>query len=297
MIAMSNQMGAHINALFAPRPAPEHKAPYSMQVGKKRGLPYSGLSAYLSELETPEEYENNFRNFKAIEQRMERRIRISEERKESAKMMVEANTIDWNPSAYTFESDAYKTLFVGRLSYLTDEAKLKREMEQYGSVKSVTMVNTKDEGKPRGYGFVEFEHERDMKTAYKHADGRKIDGKRILVDVERGRTVKEWKPRHLGGGLGSSRKEKPKKTKQEKAEVRRQEAAQARADKMRAQRHAEAAKRAAESAASQVDGRGGTRGGYNERDRGGDRRGYDDRSRDYRGGGDTQGRSDYRGGR
>jgi hypothetical protein len=58
-----------------------------VQVGKKRGLPYSGLSAYLSELETPEEYENNFRNFKAIEQRMERRIRISEERKESAKMV------------------------------------------------------------------------------------------------------------------------------------------------------------------------------------------------------------------
>ena len=26
--------------------------------------------------------------------------------------------------------------------------------------------------------------------AYKYADGRKIDGKRVLVDVERGRTVK-----------------------------------------------------------------------------------------------------------
>src|SRR5215472_14665792 len=27
-------------------------------------------------------------------------------------------------------------------------------------------------------------------------------GKRILVDVERGRTVRGWKPRRLGGGLG-----------------------------------------------------------------------------------------------
>ena len=35
-------------------------------------------------------------------------------------------------------------------------------------------------------------------AAYKHADGKKIDGKRVLVDVERGRTVKGWLPRRLG---------------------------------------------------------------------------------------------------
>jgi len=35
-------------------------------------------------------------------------------------------------------------------------------------------------------------------VAYKHADGKKIDGRRVLVDVERGRTVKGWRPRRLG---------------------------------------------------------------------------------------------------
>ena len=35
-------------------------------------------------------------------------------------------------------------------------------------------------------------------AAYKHSDGKKIDGRRIVVDVERGRTVKTWKPRRLG---------------------------------------------------------------------------------------------------
>ena len=35
-------------------------------------------------------------------------------------------------------------------------------------------------------------------AAYKHADGKKIDSKRVVVDVERGRTVKSWKPRRLG---------------------------------------------------------------------------------------------------
>ena len=35
-------------------------------------------------------------------------------------------------------------------------------------------------------------------AAYKYGDGKKIDGKRVVVDVERGRTVKSWRPRRLG---------------------------------------------------------------------------------------------------
>lgn len=43
------------------------------------------------------------------------------------------------------------------------------------------------------YAFLEYENEDDMRIAYKRADGRKIDGRRVLVDVERGRTVRDWK--------------------------------------------------------------------------------------------------------
>ena len=47
-------------------------------------------------------------------------------------------------------------------------------------------------GKSRGYAFVEFESKTDMKECYKAADGRKIEGRRVLIDVERGRTVENW---------------------------------------------------------------------------------------------------------
>jgi U1 small nuclear ribonucleoprotein len=47
-------------------------------------------------------------------------------------------------------------------------------------------------GKPRGYAFIEYEHKNDMKQAYKMADGRKVEDRRVLVDVERGRTVPNW---------------------------------------------------------------------------------------------------------
>merc|ERR1711920_1180095 len=86
------------------------------------------------------------------------------------------------------------------------------EFEVFGSIQKVRMIYDQ-KGKPRGYAFVEYEHERDLKNAYKQGDGKKIDGRRVMVDVERGRTVEGWMPRRLGGGRGPGRVGKPKKSK------------------------------------------------------------------------------------
>mmetsp|Transcript_20363 Transcript_20363/g.28635 ORF Transcript_20363/g.28635 Transcript_20363/m.28635 type:complete len:579 (-) Transcript_20363:836-2572(-) len=64
---------------------------------------------------------------------------------------------------------------------------------------------SKNISKSRGYAFVEYEHEEDMKKAYRAADGMKIEGRAIVCDVERGHTVPNWLPRRLGGGLGGTR--------------------------------------------------------------------------------------------
>merc|ERR1712187_571496 len=85
-------------------------------------------------------------------------------------------------------------------------------MGVFGSIKRVRMVYDQ-KGKPRGYAFIEYEHERDLKNAYKQGDGKKIDGRRVMVDVERGRTVEGWLPRRLGGGRGPGRVGKPSKKK------------------------------------------------------------------------------------
>ena len=77
-------------------------------------------------------------------------------------------------------------MFVGRLSYDTSEKKLRREFEQYGAIRSIVLVTDLD-GKSRGYAFIEFEREEDMTMAFKRSDGKKIDGRRVVVDVERGR--------------------------------------------------------------------------------------------------------------
>ena len=88
----------------------------------------------------------------------------------------------------SFFRNAFNTLFVGRLAYDVTEKKLRREMEHYGNVVDIKIV-CDNEGKPRGYAFVEFEKDEEMTAAFKKADGKKIEGRRIVVDVERGRYV------------------------------------------------------------------------------------------------------------
>jgi hypothetical protein len=44
--------------------------------------------------------------------------------------------------------------------------------------------------------------------AVSKADGRRIEGKKIIVDRELGRTRKDWLPRRLGGGKGDSRRDR-----------------------------------------------------------------------------------------
>ncbi|RUS82001.1 hypothetical protein EGW08_010228, partial [Elysia chlorotica] len=47
-------------------------------------------------------------------------------------------------------------------NYDTSESKLRREFEVYGAVKKISLINDRNTGKPRGYAFIEYEHERDM---------------------------------------------------------------------------------------------------------------------------------------
>ena len=38
--------------------------------------------------------------------------------------------------------------------------------------------------------------------------GRRVDGRRVICDYERGRTKKDWIPRRLGGGRGETRRDR-----------------------------------------------------------------------------------------
>ncbi|OCF40467.1 U1 small nuclear ribonucleoprotein 70kDa [Kwoniella heveanensis CBS 569] len=131
----------------------------------------------------------------AIKMKRELRKKRQEEYKKNLEKNYKPND---DPNAV---GDPYKTLFISRLSKKATEVDLRREFEMYGAIERIRIVKDR-KGKSKSYAFIVYERERDMKAAYKDAEGIPIHHKKILVDVERGRTVKGWKPRKLGGGLG-----------------------------------------------------------------------------------------------
>jgi len=200
---MTQFLPSNLLALFAPREPLKYLPPAAKLPIEKNLPPYSGVATFVAQFENPKDCPPPTR----VETKDERKERQKKERSEQIAYKLEQDLALWDPSNDPkLYGDPFKTLFCSRINYDTSESKLRREFDVYGPVKKIHLVMNSKTGKPRGYAFVEFEHERDMHAAYKHADGKKIDGRRVLVDVERGRTVKGWRPRRLGGGLGNTRK-------------------------------------------------------------------------------------------
>lgn len=203
LIGQSHPTGLTNNLLklFEPRPPLEYKPPPE----KRKCLPYTGMAQFVGKFADPgdPEYAPPVEKGETPSQKKARihQARLAEGAKKAAEELEKFHP-DADPN---ISGDPYKTLFVARLNYETTESKIKREFEAYGPIKRVRLVADKDTNKPRGYAFIEYMHTRDMKAAYKQADGRKLDNRRVLVDVERGRTVPNWRPRRLGGGLGTTR--------------------------------------------------------------------------------------------
>lgn len=183
---------------------------FAAPAANRRMPPCTGLAHLVDHFETraPEHRE-------IFEDPLQRRARLRNEKMAADGAKAQAALQEWDahnpptPVNSDVTSDAYKTLFVARLSYDTTQHKLRREFEQYGPIKTLRIVQD-IAGEARGYSFIEYEREADMKDAYKRSDGRKVDGRRVVVDVERGRTVRKWRPRRFGGGLGNTRADRQK---------------------------------------------------------------------------------------
>ncbi|XP_044747387.1 U1 small nuclear ribonucleoprotein 70 kDa [Coccinella septempunctata] len=203
---MTQYLPPNLLALFAPRDPIPYIPPAAKLPHEKKNRGYLGVGQFLNLFEDPKDTPPPTR-VETREERLERRRR---ERAEQVAYKLEQEIAVWDPNnVQNSTADPFKTLFIARINYDTSESKLRREFEVYGPIKKIFLIHNSVNGKPRGYAFIEYEHERDMHSAYKHADGKKIDGRRVLVDVERARTVKGWLPRRLGGGLGGTRRGGP----------------------------------------------------------------------------------------
>ncbi|KAG7641592.1 RNA recognition motif domain [Arabidopsis suecica] len=84
--------------------------------------------------------------------------------------------------------------FVGGLAWATDDRALETAFAQYGDVIDSKIINDRETGRSRGFGFVTFKDEKAMKDAIEGMNGQDLDGRSI--------TVNEAQSRGSGGGGG-----------------------------------------------------------------------------------------------
>ena len=85
-------------------------------------------------------------------------------------------------------------LYVGNLSFDATEQDLKDAFGEVGTVESVNIIEDRDTGRSRGFGFVEMSSKAEGQDAISQLDGKEMDGRNLKVN--------EAKPREDRGGGG-----------------------------------------------------------------------------------------------
>jgi len=85
-------------------------------------------------------------------------------------------------------------LYVGNLSFQTSSEDLQQLFSQAGTVESATVVEDRDTGRSRGFGFVEMASKEEGERAIEQFNGTDLAGRNL--------TVNEARPREDRGGRG-----------------------------------------------------------------------------------------------
>lgn len=84
-------------------------------------------------------------------------------------------------------------IFVSKLSWGTTSDALGQLFSQFGEVSSANVINDRETGRSRGFGFVEMPNEEEAKAAIEALDNKEFEGRTITVNVARPR---ESRPRY-----------------------------------------------------------------------------------------------------
>ena len=90
-------------------------------------------------------------------------------------------------------------IFVGGLSWNTDDHGLRAAFEKFGEVADSKVITDRDTGRSRGFGFVTFTNPEAVSRAIEEMDGQDLDGRNIKVNEAQD---KPRGPRGGGGGGG-----------------------------------------------------------------------------------------------
>ncbi|QJB55221.1 RNA-binding protein [Pseudodesulfovibrio sp. zrk46] len=75
-----------------------------------------------------------------------------------------------------------KNIYVGNMAWSTTEADIRTAFEAYGEVSSVKLIEDRETGRPRGFGFVEMDNDADAMSAIDALNGNNLDGRDLKVN-------------------------------------------------------------------------------------------------------------------
>ncbi|KAK3379793.1 U1 small nuclear ribonucleoprotein of 70kDa MW N terminal-domain-containing protein [Lasiosphaeria ovina] len=167
---MTDKLPRELLSLFAPRPPLRWVPPIDAAPELRKTTPITGLAQYLPAIA---QYEQEC-EYHPTESWLEKRDRLKLEKERALEKLAKEGPTDYNPHEDpNIRGDAFKTLIVARLDYTADERDLEREFGRFGPIERVSIRIIKDthadekgnkKRKPhRGYAFVVFEREKDMR--------------------------------------------------------------------------------------------------------------------------------------
>lgn len=99
-------------------------------------------------------------------------------------------------------------IYVGNLSYSTNDTELRELFENYGTVTSARVIVDKFTGQSRGFGFVEIPDREQAQTAIENTNGVDFMGRRLRVNESQPRPPRRDNDRGGGGGGGFNRSQR-----------------------------------------------------------------------------------------
>ncbi|KAI3403705.2 hypothetical protein KGF56_003523 [Candida oxycetoniae] len=202
----------NIQRLFQPKPPFPYVDPLDYPPEKRRTISVTPVSDYKSIIEDYLQTELPSREARVHKPKLSKHLqnlKNAQLKRQAQKLSFDRQLKDWNdPELFEKHErgvmkDPYRTVFIARLEYSLTELEVTQHFQKYGIIESVKIIRD-HQGNSRGYGFIVYEQSSDASTCVAETcrSGVKLKDRNVLVDIERSRLLKNWKPRRLGGGEG-----------------------------------------------------------------------------------------------
>ena len=99
-----------------------------------------------------------------------------------------------------------KKLYVGNMGYDVSSSDLEQLFTSHGSVESAEVINDRDTGRSKGFGFVEMGSDQEAQAAISALNGKDHGGRALTVNEAKPRAPRSGGGGYGGGGGGGGRR-------------------------------------------------------------------------------------------